>query len=701
VFNLLVGLLFSLSALAQPAFLKEGLVAYYPFNGNANDESGYANHGILFNGASFSDDKFGHQNSALLLNNTKGSFVSVPDSTSLNVTGDLTISAWIRTENIPPDKNAFTVLSKRGGDFNNFPYSFGVAFQKATPNQYNTPFFTTANNGQYQYIYTADTTVPVGQWVHLACVVKGFTVFRYVGDVLVATDNLNPNSRFKNSASLLIGSGGRGDIPAEFFNGAIDDIRIYNRALPDTEVKALYAYESTPPDNSFITNGLVAYYPFNGNANDETPGAAHGKIMSGASLAADYLDSLGNSALIDGVNGLNKGVYIESQPINLGILNYSVNIWFNSNSDKQLQTIFNTSPHAGISVQFNSDKNRRVSMGLGDGGKWLTATRYSANGFAINKWNMATLVKTGDLFTLFVNGKSEATLDCKITGVNQPVSIWLGSYGPISPGALYPGEVFSGMLDNARFYNRALSDGEVRTLYEYESAPQPLNPRIAAATAQVVNGFVVGATITDGGYGYVSNPVITITGGGGTGAKATATQFNGVVTSITITNPGVGYTSAPTITIAPPPFPPRKATSTAQIVNGFVVGTKITDSGFGYDSPPAVLLVGGGGSGATAVATVANGVVTAITITNPGTGYTSAPVVRIASPPFAPKLGIETSKVFVRMSVVLGRKYQLEASTDLNTWTATGPAFIAQDEELVQEFDVNQVGRYFRITQVP
>ena len=55
----------------------------------------------------------------------------------------------------------------------------------------------------------------------------------------------------------------------------------------------------------------------------------------------------------------------------------------------------------------------------------------------------------------------------------------------------------------------------------------------------------------------------------------------------------------------------------------------------------------------------------------------------------------------MRMSVFLGRKYQLEASTDLNTWTSTGPAFIAQDEELVQEFDVNQVGRYFRINQVP
>ena len=226
-------------------------------------------------------------------------------------------------------------------------------------------------------------------------------------------------------------------------------------------------------------------------------------------------------------------------------------------------------------------------------------------------------------------------------------------------------------------------------------------PRIAASSAQVVNGFVVGATIKDGGYGYVENPVVTITGGGGTGAKATATQFNGVVTSITINNPGSGYTSIPTITIASPPFPPKKATATSQVVNGFVVGTKITDGGFGYDSPPAVMIVGGSGSGATAVATVVNGVVTAITITNPGSGYTSEPIIRFGSPTFAPKLSIETSKVYVRMSVVLGRKYQLEASTDLNTWTTTGPAFIAQDEELAQEFDVNQVGRYFRINQVP
>jgi hypothetical protein len=153
-------------------------------------------------------------------------------------------------------------------------------------------------------------------------------------------------------------------------------------------------------------------------------------------------------------------------------------------------------------------------------------------------------------------------------------------------------------------------------------------PRLATATAQVVGGFVVGINITDGGSGYTDNPAVTISGDG-SGSKAAATMVDGVVTSIKITSPGSGYTSA-TITIAPPRFPPRKAIATAQVVNGFVVGINITDGGFGYDNSSAVILSGGGGSGAEAIATVVNGVVTRIVITNPGSGYTAAPTVGIA-----------------------------------------------------------------------
>jgi hypothetical protein len=227
------------------------------------------------------------------------------------------------------------------------------------------------------------------------------------------------------------------------------------------------------------------------------------------------------------------------------------------------------------------------------------------------------------------------------------------------------------------------------------------NPRIAAGTLQIVNGFVVGATVTDGGFGYTIAPAITISGGGGTGATARATVVNGIVNAITIQNPGSGYTSIPNLTIAPPPFPPRKAEAVAQIVNGFVVGADITYGGFGYQEPPTVLLIGGGGTGAKAVASVINGVVTSINITNPGTGYTSAPTFRIGSPPFAPSLSVEVSSVRVSLKIVLGWKYQIESTADMVTWVPVGIAFLAEDEELIREFPVDNAGRFFRINQVP
>jgi hypothetical protein len=87
----------------------------------------------------------------------------------------------------------------------------------------------------------------------------------------------------------------------------------------------------------------------------------------------------------------------------------------------------------------------------------------------------------------------------------------------------------------------------------------------AQATAQVVNGFVVGATITDYGCGYANAPEVSIIGGGGSGATATATIQNGFVTSINIINTGSGYTNLPEIIIASPPFVPTLAINVSRV----------------------------------------------------------------------------------------------------------------------------------------
>ena len=704
MFQLIVGLLFTLSTLAQPAFLKEGLVAYYPFNGNANDESGNGRTGSV-QGPIPTNDRFGSKGSAYYFNGATPHNGKKPQRISTKQNSDfsngITVACWVSAD---ADITAENYIIGSGSNGSRW---FGIRSQYATGTQVGKRYFFSEVSTQSGYFYTpAQSDVNpavllyspgIGNWNHIVVTVGGGLMRFYVNSVLakqVSTGNLvSPPS-----GNIIIGDF-EDTITGNSWKGAIDDVRFYNRALSDAEVKSLYDYESTPPDNNFITNGLVAYYPFNGNANDESGNGKNGEPIG--ILYAD--DRFGKSSRSGSFSQTSpSGVNIPEPVSGLGGVGNSAtfSLWFKGQSINSGSSFLLTSRISGSPVfcDIRITQSSKIVFYFRDD-QGFDGTKESTTSLNTQNWNhvAVSIDYTSLTYSLFVNG----VLDFKFN--YKPGTSFYGSNARWRIGSISSANVigtFVGLIDDVRIYNRAFSDSEVKALYDYESIPQPLNPRIATATAQVVNGFIVGATITDAGYGYVENPTVTITGGGGTGAKATATQFNGVVTSITINSSGNGYTSTPTITIAPPPFPPRKATSAADMINGFIVGAKITDGGFGYDTAPTVLLIGGGGSGATATATVANGVVTAITIINSGSGYTSAPTILIASPPFAPSLAIEVSRVSVRLKVVLGRKYQLEASSDLNTWTATGPAFVAQAEELVQEFDVNQVGKYFRINQV-
>jgi len=167
--------------------------------------------------------------------------------------------------------------------------------------------------------------------------------------------------------------------------------------------------------------------------------------------------------------------------------------------------------------------------------------------------------------------------------------------------------------------------------------PYPEGTRFPAdATAQVVNGYIVGFRIEDSGYGYKAPPHIKVVGGGGSGATATATiDVEGMVSSIKVVNPGSGYSTEPKVeiteaTIAPSP---ERATATATLVNGFVVAINLAKKGYGYTEAPKVAIVGGGGTGAAAICVLdASGSIAAIHIQNPGFGYSSAPTVVIDPP---------------------------------------------------------------------
>jgi hypothetical protein len=150
-----------------------------------------------------------------------------------------------------------------------------------------------------------------------------------------------------------------------------------------------------------------------------------------------------------------------------------------------------------------------------------------------------------------------------------------------------------------------------------------------------------------------------------------------------------------------PPFKPRQATGAAQVTNGSVTTVTMTYTGWGYTNGPPVHFLGGGGSGATGVAIVQDGVVERVTITATGTGYTSVPRVLIAAPSGVSSLSIAVKQVHVNLNLILGYRYKLQTTTDLQTWTDTGLSFLATESTMDRTFDVTNTRQMFRVIQVP
>ena len=162
----------------------------------------------------------------------------------------------------------------------------------------------------------------------------------------------------------------------------------------------------------------------------------------------------------------------------------------------------------------------------------------------------------------------------------------------------------------------------------------------ATAIATVSGGKVTAIMVTNGGSGYTGPYTVNITGGSGIGATADATVVGGVVAGITVTAGGSGY-AFPTVDfvggsgsgaagMATVTNSGSGATATATINgSGHVTTIAVNTGGSGYTTAPKVTLVGGAGNGATATANIVGGVVTTITVNNGGAGYTTAPTVRI------------------------------------------------------------------------
>ena len=145
------------------------------------------------------------------------------------------------------------------------------------------------------------------------------------------------------------------------------------------------------------TNGLVAYYPFNGNANDESGNGNNGILLNGISLTSDRYSVLNSAYYVDGVNCLNsRGITL---PVSMNNSNeYSISIWYKVNDvNKSNQTILSTNPHNIISLNYNHPQSPNLIGGyIGDGANWIVGGWGNQNTFQqadYTLWHNVVIVK--------------------------------------------------------------------------------------------------------------------------------------------------------------------------------------------------------------------------------------------------------------------------------------------------------------------
>jgi hypothetical protein len=204
------------------ADLNDGLVAHYPFNGNAQDATGNGNDGTV-NGATLTVDRFGNADSAYSFDKNGKNYISVPDHQMLRPT-QLTVATWV--EPVSSAKWNTVLMKSTGGSWGG---GYGITY------------YNTTEIGFYITQYNKNRLlgkIDLKKWSHIVGTFDGSTMKLYINGELVG-----PSSGIKinhSTAPLYFGKSSS----AYYWDGKIDDIRIYNRALSEDEIKTLYGLTS-------------------------------------------------------------------------------------------------------------------------------------------------------------------------------------------------------------------------------------------------------------------------------------------------------------------------------------------------------------------------------------------------------------------------------------------------------------------------
>jgi hypothetical protein len=452
-----------LYTLTKPKILSAnttGLVGYWSFNEGlgtqAGDMSGRGNNGTASGSPVWVEGKRGR---ALDFNGSSDN-VSLPDpgtNSIFDITNELSIFAWIK----PNELSGYNVIvEKQNIAGTDYSYIFDT---------YDNELFFDAYDGANPAVTTNNANLEAGQWYYVGVVFSwdqdtikfyknGAEIYQYIG----LPNLINPNN-------VPIYMGGNSHDGGVYFDGPIDEVRIYNRALSATEVAGLYnsskkIIKLNTSQNNKVTDGLVGMWSFNGpdisgNTAFDRSGSGNNGTINGASIING---KVGQALKFDGNDYINCGSNVSSSS------NYTMSVWVNTPASVPQANVSILSRRGAISTDANYILNLFADDQGADAGKVDFAHVNISNGVDATPgtsdirgkgWTHIAAEYDGTYQRLYVNGVQENYLSAsspKTTGV-QEVNIGRDAY----EAAGY----WNGLIDEVRVYNRALTATEINRLY--------------------------------------------------------------------------------------------------------------------------------------------------------------------------------------------------------------------------------------------
>jgi hypothetical protein len=255
ILSFLLGIILVAKAQVPGYVPSNGLVGWWPFTGNAIDSSGTGNNGSV-TGAVLTSDRFGRSNQAYSFDGN-ADYINCGNASSLNISGSITISAWIYANNFNTDHG---IVSK---------WNTSPSYDLVT----NSPFSIAPLN-KLRWLeaggFLFSNAISASTWYHVVTVfdVANQKKYIYINGNLAVQSSVSLTAIPTNSNNLYIGAHQPSNVSYWSWDGKLDDIAIWDRALDSNEIKNVFNGcndKITQQPSDLSTSNRIASFSCQGN----------------------------------------------------------------------------------------------------------------------------------------------------------------------------------------------------------------------------------------------------------------------------------------------------------------------------------------------------------------------------------------------------------------------------------------------------